>query len=93
MAKKDLPTEAQAKFIARCWSSGQKRQIGQYTDPTERALIKRGWLTLNGEDGVFPNGTQYVVYEINYAALDALASYLLDARYKRIKPFSAAQAT
>ena len=92
MTKKDLPTAAQAKFIARCWSGGETRKIGQYTDPTERALIKRGWLTLNGEDGVFPNGTQYVVYEVNDAALDALASYLLDCRYKRINPITKPQA-
>ena len=84
MAKKEIPSSAQAKMIAHSWLSGQKRTQGSsYIDPTLAACIKRGWMTPTGKTGKYPNGSDYIEYYLSGTALDALETFPREQRYRR----------
>jgi hypothetical protein len=87
--KSKIPSEAQAKRIAKCWADGRPTNVmvrgrggaAAYNDPTSLVLVKNGW--------VAPTGTQYEEngycwesHKITPAALLALECYLQKVRFK-----------
>jgi hypothetical protein len=86
MPKTPMPSPAQAKFIAWTWSGFMNAEVnvGDFRDATTAACIKNGWLTDTGRTGLFPNRSEYKIYVLSDTAMDALAGYLLDQRYKHI---------
>ena len=85
MTKKQKPSRAQAKFIARTWSrfTNTEINVGRYLDPTTAACIKYGWLKNTGRTELHPNKTEFEIYILSDLALDALETYLREDRYKR----------
>jgi hypothetical protein len=85
-AKDRIPSQAQAKFLARTWSGFMNGDINVGDpDSTTAACIKYGWLVDSGRTGFFPSGAEYNVFVLSVAGEEAIAAYLLDCRYKRMK--------
>ena len=85
MSNGKAPSRAQAKRIAKLWSDDSMVRIGEsYIDPTDRVLVKNGWLVESGETGTFPNGTPYKGYMLSADALDGLEGFLRETRYRRM---------
>lgn len=70
-------TEAQAKFIARAWGNSQDvKYDDKHSTPTARVCVQRGWLVPTAKGGRYPNGDEYVWYEVSWAGVVAMASAL-----------------
>lgn len=83
MAKKRIPTKAQARLLARMFGGDlTAKEFG--ADSTLRACIERGWLTATGETGHYPRGTQWTAYKINASGRAALETFLFYERAKVI---------
>lgn len=88
IAKSKIPSEAQAKRIAKCWAEGRSTNImlrgrdgsAAYNDPTNLALVKNGWVAPSGAQ-YEENGYCWESHKITPAALLALECYLQKARF------------
>lgn len=82
MLKKNMPSAAQAKFLARAWGNGHMVALPRsgYIEPTLAACVKRGWLRSVGGVGEWPNGTVYDRQEVSPAGFTAIEFYLRDLR-------------
>jgi hypothetical protein len=76
MAERDIPTEPQARLLAKLWGDNGSIPIGGYNSPTSLALLKRGWIAPNGIRGKYPNGTGYEEHVVSDAGLAALGRFL-----------------
>jgi hypothetical protein len=80
VTKEAPPTDAQAKRLASMWGDNRTANIGKWVDPTDRVLLRRGWLTPTGMTGIFPNGDEFFVYRVAHEGLRALATYFISKR-------------
>jgi hypothetical protein len=75
------PSPAQAKMIAWVWCGPRSAVAiaapgsGGYTDPTDRVLIRNGWLEDIGEGEPYPSGTPTRLYRVSQAGLEALKDF------------------
>lgn len=91
MAKKNLPSLAQAKYIARAWAGGANISVmtagrgasEPYVDPTVKACIARGWIAPLPNAQFFEYGHTYLSHKLTDAAIDALEEYFREQRYGR----------
>ena len=81
--KKKLPTDAQACLLAWLWGTAKRLRIDGHDTPSEKALVKAGWVLPTGVLGKSPNGAGYEYHKISDAGFDALEDYLRERRYKR----------
>lgn len=82
MLKKNIPSKAQAKFLARAWGNEHMVALPRtgYVEPTLAACVKRGWLQPTGESGEWPNGTIYDRQDVSPAGFTAIEFYLREVR-------------
>lgn len=86
--KTKIPSEAQAKRIAKCWADGRPTNImvrgrgesAPYNDPTSLVLVKNGWVAPTGMQ-YEENGYCWESHKITPAALLALECYLQKVRF------------
>lgn len=79
ITKEKPPSSAQAKILARLFGLNETIPVGQrWRDPTIEVLIKREWITPDGEKGKFPNGDDYVTYKVSHSGLRALEIFLIN---------------
>lgn len=64
--------------------NGEANVGERFVDATTAVCIKRGWLVDTGRTGLYPNENPYKIYALSDDGVDAIASFLLDLRYKRI---------
>lgn len=82
------PSIVQAKRIAHLWATGNPVPIAleahdggkPYVEPTNRVLIKQGWIHPTGTLGKFPSGSTYEEHVLSSKGLDALLTYLIAAK-------------
>lgn len=94
-SKSKIPSEAQAKRIARCWAEGRPTNImvrgrggsATYNDPTNLVLVKNGWVSPSGTQ-YEENGFCWESHELTPAALLALECYLQRVRFDAAPPRS-----
>lgn len=82
MRKKDMPSKAQAKFLARAWSNDFQVAVPKagFTSPTLAACVKRGWLHPTGNEGAWPNGAEFERHAVSPAGLTAVEFFLREER-------------
>lgn len=88
--KKVVPSQAQAKLIARLWSEdrsvpimvGATEGISVYVDATCAALVKHKWVSPAGIE-YHQNNRVYVDPRVTDTGLDALEMFLFKQRMKR----------
>lgn len=93
MAKARLPSLAQARRLADLWASkdqqlsvmtkGPQHSPEPYNDPTTLALVKYGWFAPTSEKKSYTNGTEWDIYRMTDAGIDALENFLCEVRWKR----------
>lgn len=71
---------AQARLIAKIWSSGSTTPVWSASPPTVLACMRNRWLIKNGIDGKFASGVEYSEYTVGEHGLLALEQYLRDTR-------------
>lgn len=94
-SKTKIPSEAQAKRIARSWAEGRPTNImlrgrhggDAYNDPTSLALLKNGWIASTGTQ-YEENGYCWESHTITPAALLALECYFRKVRFDATPPRS-----
>lgn len=87
MKKSALPSEAQAKRIARSWAEGRPINVMKqgregsdpYNDATTTALVRRAWIEPSGLPHV-ENGFVWEPHSISAAGLLALECHLQQTR-------------
>lgn len=84
MAKKKVPSEAQAKRLAWLWGDGRSFAHLPKSDPTADVLAREGWVEKTGDDFTFPSGAVGAMCVISEAGIDALLSFLLKRHHSRV---------
>lgn len=83
MAKDKMPSKVQAQRLARLLLDD--RQYLPVTDgfmpATDRAIVKRAWVSDSGEDYTYPSGLTARKYKINCDGLWALERYIREMRF------------
>lgn len=84
--KQKPPSEAQAKRLASIWVDHWDRAcnltVDGYNTPTDKALVRNGWIVPEGERGQWPSGYFYQRHVISPEGLAALENYLCSVRVK-----------
>lgn len=80
MRRKDLPSKAQAQFIAHFWGAAKTYQVGGFDNSTIIVCLERGWLIPNGKNGTYPSGSNWTGHAISNLGLIALENYLMNQR-------------
>ncbi|MGY3527302.1 hypothetical protein [Bradyrhizobium sp. USDA 4452] len=84
MAKKPVPTLAQAKRLAAIWGEHKFAHISdKYSSSTDLVLVKKGWLFPTGIEGKYPNGAPYAEFYISDDGLEAIERFLWEARMRQ----------
>jgi hypothetical protein len=79
MKKIILPSIAQAKRLAGLFS-GDFFRASSFLSPTDRTILKHGWVSATGETGTFPNRAEFLIHKINADGLRALEQFLYENR-------------
>lgn len=85
VTKEKPPSDAQARRLAQIWGGNLGIQIGEtgFCDPTDKVLIREGWLIKNGTTGTWPSGGTYYVHRISQGGIWALATYFINKAHGR----------
>lgn len=89
MKKADLPSDRQAKFMARFWAAERQVNVMRegregaepYNDATTSALIRKGWIEPSGGLSFRENGHLWEPHTISSAGMYALECYLANLRW------------